>query len=90
MMRMPPISVPIWRTSKDWAGCRTLARLAAGGTVQSAVKGKPVDTGRETLGVTLADGVEIGERCLFSAGVKVWPSERVPAGEFVQVDIFTV
>jgi UDP-N-acetylglucosamine diphosphorylase/glucosamine-1-phosphate N-acetyltransferase len=54
--------------------------------VRSAVKGKPVDTGRRKLGAIIADNVHTGINTTIYPGRKIWPGLGTLPGEVVDKD----
>ncbi|MDP6923803.1 MAG: sugar phosphate nucleotidyltransferase [Candidatus Scalindua sp.] len=54
--------------------------------VRSAVKGKPVDTGRRKLGTIIADDVHTGINTTIYPGRKIWPGLGTLPGEVVDKD----
>ena len=54
--------------------------------VRSAVKGKPVDTGRRKLGTIIADDVHTGINTTIYPGRKIWPGLGTLPGEIVDKD----
>jgi NDP-sugar pyrophosphorylase family protein len=68
----------------------TRAELQDGGRVYSVVKGKPVDTGRTSLGAIIGHDARLGAASQTAPGVKIWPGVRVAPGELVQTDLFKV
>lgn len=56
-------------------------------TVTSQIKGQEIDSGREQLGVVLADHVFVYPHVVTYPGVKIGPDTVVPAGTVVQEDL---
>jgi bifunctional UDP-N-acetylglucosamine pyrophosphorylase/glucosamine-1-phosphate N-acetyltransferase len=56
-------------------------------TVQTLVKGKPTDTGREKFGAVLGDGVRLDVATKIYPGRKIWPGKITKPGEIVDYDL---
>ncbi|MBN1318829.1 MAG: NTP transferase domain-containing protein [Anaerolineales bacterium] len=72
------------------ANCHTVIRPIQVDTVQLVIKGKLVDTGRNSLGAIIGSGARIGANCRLSAGVRLWPNCLVPENTFLQDDMLGV
>ncbi len=56
-------------------------------TVQTLVKGKPTDTGREKFGAVIGDGVRLDVSTKIHPGRKIWPAKITKPGEIVDYDL---